>query len=522
MRLALLAALMLGPLAAPAQTSAQTLAIGSASAPTSVDPLFYNSGPNNALTAHIFDHLVERDARARPIPGLASSWRVLTETSWEFILRPGVAWHDGRPFTAEDVLFSIARAPNVQGSPASFAGFTRAIERIEVPEPLRLIIHPRAPHPLLPLDLSSVSIVQRHAAEGAATEDYNSLRVAIGTGPYRITAFRPGDRAELVRNEAWWGPAQPWARVTYRSLINDGGRTAALLAGDVDIIEQVPSADLPRLRRDARFAISEMASARAMYLGTNLAAETAPGITDNAGNPLPANPLRDVRVRQALSLAIARDSLAERVMDRTAVPTAQWLPEGAFGFDPALPPPRQDIERARQLLAEAGYPDGFRATIGTPNDRWPNDARVSQAIAQMLSRIGIRATVDAMPFSAYAARNARMEFGIRLASWGSSSGESSNFLTNIVATFDRERRTGAANWNRYSSPELDALIARGSATMNDTAREAVWHEATRHVFENMAVIPLLQLNNIWAIRRGLAHEARMGEATLAMSVTPAR
>ena len=447
---------------------------------------------------------------------------MLSDTAWEFILRPNVTWHDGRPFTADDVVFSIARVPTVQGSPASFAGFVRAIERIEVPDPHRLIIHTRTPHPLLPLDLSSVSIVARHAAENAGTEDFNSLRAAIGTGPYRLTAFRPGDRAEMVRNDAWWGPAQPWQRVTYRILANDGGRTAALLAGDVDIIEQVPTADIPRIRRDQRFAISEMASARAMYLGTNLAGDTAPGITDNAGNPLPTNPLRDVRVRQAISLAVARDQLAERVMDGTAVPTAQWLPEGAFGFDPSLAPPRQDIERARQLLAEAGYPDGFRASIGTPNDRWPNDARQAQAIAQMLTRVGIRATVDAMPFPAYAARNSRMEFGIRLASWGSSSGESSNFLINIVSTFNRERRTGAANWNRYSSPELDALVSRGSATMDDGAREAVWRQATRYVYENVAVIPLLQLNNIWALRRGIEHEPSIGEATLAIRTRPRR
>ncbi|WP_291830614.1 ABC transporter substrate-binding protein, partial [Bosea sp. (in: a-proteobacteria)] len=224
------AALGFAALLAAAPAGAQTLTLGSAAPVTTIDPHFHNVGPNNALTMHIFDRLVERDGRARPRPSLAESWRVVSERVWEFKLRPNVTWHDGRPFTADDVVFTFSRVPNVANSPGGFQGFLRAIERVEVVDPLTLRLHTRAPHPLMPLDLASVSIISRHAAEGAATEDFNSGRAAIGTGPYRLVSYRSGDRIEMTRNDAYFGGAEPWARVSYRIVNNDAARTAALLA----------------------------------------------------------------------------------------------------------------------------------------------------------------------------------------------------------------------------------------------------------------------------------------------------
>jgi peptide/nickel transport system substrate-binding protein len=150
---------------------------------------------------HLFDRLVEQDARARLRPMLAESWQVGLETVWEFKLRPGVKWHDGRDFTADDVAFTVARVPNVPNSPATFGGFVRAIQRVEVVDPLTVRFHTPAPHPLLPVDLASFQIVSRHAGEGAQTEDYNSGKAAIGTGPYRLSSYRAGDRTDFVRND---------------------------------------------------------------------------------------------------------------------------------------------------------------------------------------------------------------------------------------------------------------------------------------------------------------------------------
>ena len=506
-------------LAVPA--GAQTLTLGAASAVTAIDPHFHNLGPNNALGMHIFDRLVERDGLARPQPSLATSWRAVSDTEWEFTLRRGVTWHDGRPFTADDVIFTVGRVPNVANSPGSFGGFVRPIVRIEAPDPHTLRIHTRQPHPLLPLDLASVAIIPRHAAERATMEDYNTGRAAIGTGPYRLGAYRPGDRVELVRNETFWGAREPWARVHYRSIFNDAARTAGLLAGDLDLIEQIPTSDLARLRRDPRLTVTEIPSLRAMFLAPDFSRTGAtPYVTDNAGTPLSRNPFLDVRVRRALSLAINRDALVDRVMEGAAVTSAQWLPEGAFGFNPDVRPPAFDLDAGRRLLAEAGFPDGFRLTLHTPNDRWPNDARLSQAVAQMWTRLGVRVTLEAMPFTAFVPRRARQEYAMALGAWGSSTGEASNFLVNIVASYSRERLTGANNNGRYSNPWFDDLTARASATMDDPAREALWREGVARFAEELPMIPLLQLTNTWAMRRGLTHEPRMDERTVAMGVRP--
>ncbi|GGJ32465.1 ABC transporter substrate-binding protein [Neoroseomonas lacus] len=506
-------------LAAPAM--AQTLTIGSAAPVTTIDPHFHNVGPNNALTMHIFDRLVERDGRARPHPSLAVSWRVVFDTVWEFKLREGVTWHDGRPFTADDVVFTFSRVPNVPNSPGGFQGFLRAITRVEVVDAHTLRLHTRAPHPLMPLDLASVSIISRHAGEGAATEDYNSGRAAIGTGPYRLVSYSSGDRIEMARNDAWFGPAQPWTRVNYRIVNNDAARTAAMLAGDLDLIEQVPTSDLARLRRDPRVTVTEIPSLRTVYMAPDYSRDGGtPLITDNAGQTLPVNPFKDARVRRALSMAINRDALVERVMEGAATSTAQWLPEGAFGYNAAVHPRPYDPDGAKRLLAEAGYPDGFRITMHTPNDRWPNDARLAQAVAQMWTRIGVRTQVDALPWTAFVPRRTRIEYAMQMAAWGSSTGEGSNFLINTLATNNRQRLTGANNNARFSGPVFDELAARGSATLDDERREAIWHEAVALYAEEEPLIQLIQYVNTWAARRGLTHEPRMDERTVAMGVRP--
>ena len=502
--------------------AAQVLNLGSAAPVSSIDPHFHNVGPNNALTMHIFDRLVERDGRSQMRPGLATAWRPVSDTEWEFTLRPGVLWHDGRPFDASDVVFTFSRVPNVANSPGGFGGFLREVKRVEVLSPHLIRIHTHQPHPLLPLDLASVSIISARAAEGAGSEDFNSGRAAIGTGPYRLISWRPGERVELARNDAFWGEREPWARVNYRMVLNDAARTAALLAGDLDLIEQIPTSDLARLRREPRLRVTEIASLRTVYMAPDYS-RTGPNpfITDNAGTALPQNPFHDVRVRRALSMAINRDALVERVMEGASVPTAQWLPEGAFGYNPAIRPMGFDLEGARRLLAEAGFPDGFRLTVHSPNDRWPNDSRITQAVAQMWTRIGVRVTVDALPFNAFVPRRARQEFAMQLGAWGSSTGEASNFMVNVLASYDRNRLTGANNNGRHSNAWFDAMTARATGTMDDVAREALWREAVARFAETVPLIQLLQLTNTWAMRRSLTHEPRMDERTIAMGVRQA-
>jgi peptide/nickel transport system substrate-binding protein len=516
----LLAALLAVPLAAPAMAQNLTIAIGGS--PTSLDPHFYNASPNISLTMHLFDRLVEQDAQARVQPSLAESWRAISDTVWEFKLRPGVKWHDGRDFTADDVAFTVERVPNVPGSPGTFAGFVRAIQRVEVVDPLTVRFHTAGPHPLLPVELASVQLISRHVGQGATTEDYNAGRAAIGTGPYRLVSYRSGDRTEFARNDAYWRGAEPWARVSYRFMPNDASRTAALLARDVDVIDQVPSNDLARLRSNPNVSISEIQGLRLIYLVPDYSRTENPVfVSDNDGRPLPRNPFQDARVRRALSIAIDREALAERVMEGTAKPNGQWLPPGSYSYNPEVQVPRLDPEGARRLLTEAGYPNGFRLTLTTPNDRYPNDARTAQAVAQMWSRIGVRTSVEALPWASYSTRAARQEFNMRLVGWGSVTGEASYMLVNIFGTYDRERRRGGSNSSRHSNPALDTLTERATAVLDDAAREKLLQEAVAMVDRETSMIPLYQLVNFWATRRGITYEARMDERTTAMGTRPA-
>ncbi len=511
-------------LAAPGLAQAQTapnLTIATGGSITSLDPHFFNAAPNSSLALHIFNTLIDRTATAQLRPALATEWRPLNATLWEFKLRTGVQWHDGRPFTADDVAFSIQRAPNVPNSPGGFGGFLRTIARTEIIDSHTIRFHTHAPNPILPNEIASIFIISRHIGETATTEDYNSGRAAIGTGPYKFASHRAGDRTELVRNENYWGGVEPWGRVSYRFVANDAARSAALLAGDIDMIDQVASSDLARLKREPRVSVAETIGLRCVYLMPDFSRSGAvPGVTDNAGNPLSQNPFHDVRVRRALNMAIARDAIAERVMEGQATATAQWLPPGVFSHTPDVRVQPADIEGARRLLAEAGFPQGFRLVLTTPNDRFPNDSRIAQAVAQGWTRAGVQTTVDALPWASFAGRSARQEFAMRLTSWGSVTAEGIYLLANITQTFNTQRRTGSANSGRFSSPELDAMTDRAGTIIDDAQREQAIMEATRWIAREAPIMPLVQLTHTWATRRGLTYEARMDERTVAMGVRP--
>ncbi len=517
--LALAAGLLLG-LLRPAP--AQTLVMGMSAPVTSLDPHFSNAAPNSAIAMHLYDQLVERGTDGKLQPGLAISWHPLSDTSWEFDLRHGVTWQDGVPFTADDVAFSYQRVVQMPATLDSLAGYLRAVSHVEVIDPFTLRIDTRDPQPDLPGNLAMIAIIARHQATGATTEDFNSGKAAVGTGPYQFVAFVPGDRVELKRNPSWWGPKTAWDRVIYRAIANPAARLAALFAGDVDIIDSVSPTDLPRLHADQHVRVVSVDGLRALYLALDTLSKTgAPWLTDAAGTPLPANPLADRRVRQAMSLAINRDALAERTMQGGARANGQFLPAGSFGYDPALAHPAYDLDAARKLMAEAGYKDGFHLTMHGPNDRFFNDSQTLQTVAQMWSRIGITAQVDAMPWTAYASRGVRRQFAISLWAWGNNTGEAGNTLFNVVGTRDPKLQRGSYNNAGYSNPQLDALLDQALGTIDADKRETLLLQAVRMEAEDVAVIHLYQAVNIWAMRQGVNVPPRVDQRTLAAFVTQA-
>lgn len=495
------------------------LRIGLADAVTSVDPHFYNTTPNHNLAIHLFDRLVDRSPQAQPIPALATAWDAVGDAAWDFTLRAGVRWHDGTAFTADDVAFTLDRARNVPNSPGGFAPMLRAIARVEILSPLQLRLHTTGPAPTLPRDLALVHIVSRHAGQDATTADYNSGRAAIGTGPYRLVRAVPGDRIELARNDDWWGARPDWATVTLRILSNASARTAALLAGDVDVIDQLPPADLPRLRADATLQVSSAPALRVIRVQPDFSHPTDPPfVTDAAGNRLARNPLNDLRVRQALTSAINRDALVDRVMQGTATATGQWMLPGMYSCVPDLDAPVFDPDAARRLLAEAGYPEGFRLTLHGSNDRFPNDGATAQAVAQMWTRIGVRTAVETMPFAAFAARVARQEFSMVLAGASMPTAEAGSLLATVLATYDPVRGLGASNALRYSNHDLDALIEQAARTVDPAAREHLLIAAETLALHDVAFMPLYNPTSFWAARAPFRYVARADELTLAMAV----
>jgi peptide/nickel transport system substrate-binding protein len=518
--LSLAAAIIFG---GAASAASQDLRIGLAAEPTTMDPHYQTLTPNLALHAHVFETLVAQDEQQRLKPALAERWSLLPDgITWEFKLRQNVTWHNGARFTADDVVFSFNRVPSVPGAPAPFTYAIKGKAISKVDEHT-VRITSEGPSPLTPNDLSVVFIVSKAAADGKSTAQFNDGTAAIGTGPYRYAAFVPGDRIELVRNDAHWAGKPTWAKVTLRPIKAGPARTAALLAGDVDVIEDVPPNDISRLASDAKVQLSRVASHRSIFLQMDQDRRTTPFITAKDGSAI-SNPLNDRRVREALSLAINRDAIVSRTMDGNAVAAGQFLPEGYFGRSPRLLPPPYDPERARALLAEAGHAQGFKITLHAPTGRYVNDARVAEAIAQMWTRIGLDAGFEAVPVATYFSRaiqggpDRTPEFSVTM--WGSSvaSGDVSSVLKPLMMTFDRGKGSGTVNVARHSNPTFDGLVEQALASNDVEQRRALYVAATELLARETAYIPLHYQINVWAARRGLSVTPRTDEMTMAMSV----
>lgn len=512
------AALAASIFAVPQAIAAIThLRIGMAADVTSIDPHFANIAPNNAVGWHLYDALANVDADTRLIPGLATAWRAVDDLTWEFTLRKGVRFHDGSAFDARDVEYSIRRARSLADKGGQFGGFVRAITAIEIADPHIIRFKTAAPHAVLPQDLNSIFIVSRNAGT-ATTEDFNSGRAALGTGPLKLESFARGDRIVLARNDAYWGPKPAWERVTLRLQPQDAARLAALLAGDVDAIENIPTSDAGRIAKNPRLHLERKVSWRTLFLHLDQYRDAPPGVTDKSGAALGKNPFRDARVRLAMALAIDRKGLVERVMEGMALSAGNLVAPPVFAHDAKLAAPGHDPQAARKLLAEAGYPDGFGITLAAPNNRYVNDEQIAQAVAQMFARVGIAvARVETHPAATYFTKARNGDFAVALLGWGSFAGDLA--LRALVATADPAKGLGAWNWGRYSNARVDKLIEQSLATVDQAKREALAREAMGIAMRDHAVILLHHQLASWAMRSELRYASRTDEYTLAQFFT---
>lgn len=501
---------------------AQDLTVGLGANVTSMDPHFHNLSPNSNIANHIFGKLIDQDERQRLKPDLATEWKALDDTTWEFKLRRGVRFHDGSEFTAEDVVASLKRVPWVPNSPSSFRVYTQGIVSWNIVDPHTIRFKTAKVYPLLPVDLSTIFVVSRKH-EQSQTGDFNTGRATIGTGPFKFVEYVPGDRIVLVRNDDYWGPKPHWQRVTLKLITNNSARVAALLAGDVQVIEAVPATDYAKLKGSPNLTVTQIGSNRLIYLHMDSFRDQTPFATDKAGAPLARNPLKDARVRKALSMSVNRQAIVERIMENIAIPAGGLMAEGFFGASPKLTPDKYDPDGARKLLAEAGYPNGFGLTIHGPNDRYPNDEKILQALGPMFSRIGVDTKVVAQPWATFAAQSSapNYAYSVVLVGWGAGTGEVSSPLRALLSTVNREAGMGAANRGRYSNPKVDSLTQQALATTDDGKREKLLQEASEVAMADTGIIPLHYQINVWAARKGLKYEARADEYTLATSVTRA-
>ena len=500
---------------------AQNLRIGIKAAVDGSDP-HQSYSPNRNVQMHVYESLVFQDATLHPVPGLAQSWRVVEPTVWEFRLRVGVTFHDGTPLTAEDVAFSIRRAAAATGL-RTYASLLRAVAGVEVVDAGTIRIRTHAPAPTLPSNIASIMVVSAVAAEGATEADFNGGRAAIGTGPYRWVRFTPGADVVLERAERHWAPAEPWQRVQFRFIPNDSARVSALLAGDVDVVDAVPPPLYQRVRSDPRSTLLTATSAFNLYMYIDSGRERSPFVTSSDGQQLDRNPLRDRRVRLALSHAINRTALAERVMEGGAEASGQIAPEGFIGHDPSLAVPRFDPPLARRLLAEAGYPGGLGLTIHCTADRFAGDARTCQAIGQMLTAIGIRTEVEALPVPVFFRRanrgtNGEPDFSVSFSMFASTTGVALEGASNMLRSWNPALGHGPANRGRYSDPVLDGLLTEAEQTMDDTARAAVVRRVVGRIMEEAAIVPVFFVRSGWGMARGMTLVPRGDQYTMATGI----
>ena len=505
--------------------TAQTLTMGVRGGPESMDPHYSALGVHAAAAKHIFDTLVWSGTDLQIEPGLATSWAPIDEDTWEFKLREGVTFHDGSAFTAEDVKFSIERIPVVTG-PTTTTIYVRRVAEVEIIDDYTIHIHTDGPASTLPNDFIRLFIVSSEAAADYSTpetaaEGFNSGAATIGTGPYKYVSWEPNGDLVLERFDDYWRGMGAWERVIRQEIPNDSSRLAALKAGQVDVINYVSSVDYLALANDADIDSIIGDSVYIMNLQLDQRGET-PKVYDNDGNVMAENPLTNPLVREAFDLAIDRETMVEIVLEGLGQPANQLMPKGFFGSNESIPAKVYDPARARELLAEAGYPDGFKIDLYCTSDRLPGDGAICQGLGQMFTQVGIDTNVNAISRTVYFPAQAAQEYSVFMNGWGTLTGEASYTLGGLAHSNDPEVGLGAFNRVRYVNEEVDRLLQEGATTLDADARRAMYEEAMALVVADRAYIPVVQLQTVWAAKAGAyTFEPRFDEDTLAFFIRPA-
>ncbi|MDC1198874.1 ABC transporter substrate-binding protein [bacterium] len=517
-------AVALGFALAAGGASAQTLTMGVRGGPESLDPHYSALGPHAEAAKHIFDTLVWSGDDLQIEPGLATSWTPVDEDTWEFKLREGIKFHDGSDFDAEDVKFSVERIPVVTG-PTTTTIYVRRVASMEIVDSHTILMHTDGPAATLPYDFVRLFIVSSEAAKDYSTpetaaEGFNSGKAAVGTGPYKLVSWEPKGDLVLERYDDYWRGKGPWEKVIRKEIPNDSSRLAALKAGQVDVINYVSSVDYLALQKDPSIEAVIGDSVYVMNLQLDQREDT-PLVRAKDGSKLPSNPLRDIRVRQAIDHAIDRETMVDIVLEGLGKPANQMMPPGFFGSNTSIPMPEHNVEKGKALLAEAGYPDGFEIDLYCTADRLPGDGAICQGLGQMLSQIGIKTNVNAISKTVYFPAQARLEYSMFMNGWGTLTGEASYTLGSLAHSNDPDVKLGAFNRIEYYNEKVDELLEFGATELDEAKRRAAYEEAMALTMADKVYISIVQLQTVWAAKAGTVIFApRFDEDTLAFFIQP--
>jgi peptide/nickel transport system substrate-binding protein len=473
-----------------------------------LDPHSQNHTTSLTIAAQVYEGLVRRAENNQPEPSLATRWTFISPTQVRFELRRGVKFHDGSPFTADDVIFSFARIREPQGAMQAYVSGIREIRRVG-DHTIDLMLE--APAPLLLQNLVTFCIMSRtwalknnavHVEDFKAKEENHASRNANGTGPYRLVSWTPDQAVQMVINKDWWDSHKGnVTELTYLPIKSAPTRVAALLSGDVDLVTDVPPQDYQRLhgmKADARLKLMEGAEVRTLFFAMDQGSDEL-----RESSVKGRNPFKDRRVREAMNLALDREAIQRSIMRGLSVPAALMVPPGVTGHDAALDTPlKPDPDKARKLLAQAGYPQGFELSLRCPNNRYVNDEQICQAAVAMWARIGVRVRLNAQPMSLHIQALERYESSFYLIGIAMPTYDAHQGLQAWGHSRDA-RGNGGQNFNHLADPALDTLVERIQFEPDTTARNALIREALLRVRDESFFIPVHHQIRPWAMKPGV-------------------
>ena len=481
--------------------SAQTIRIGNQGDALSMDPHSLNESLQLSVTNNVYEPLVARDQNLKLVPGLATSWKQTSPSVWRFELRKGVKFHDGAPFTADDVLFTFARA---SGEGSDMKSYTNDVKEVRKVNDFTVDIETKGPFPILPDVLSLLFIMNKKWAEDnqatrpvdrrKGVENAASFR-ANGTGPFRLRERQPNVKTSFVRNGSYWGKIEGnVVNVEYTPIGNDSTRVAALLSGQVDVIEPVPLQDVARINASGKSKVMQGPELRTIFLGMDQKRDEL-----LYSNVKGKNPFKDKRVRQAFYQAIDINGIQRTVMRGASKPMALMVGPGINGFDAAmnnrLP---YDPDAARKLLADAGYPNGFEVALNCPNDRYVNDGAICQAVAANLARVGVKINLQAETKGTYFPKILRRDTSFYMLGWTPGTYDAHNALNALMRCVD-DKGSGQFNLGAYCNPKVDELTVQIQSETDKTKRDALIKEAFKLHSDDIGHLPLHQQALAWGV-----------------------